>query len=65
MRGIFFQPEELARYNSDEKICFDWSDTEYPTPGWMQKVMITMAYEAEFQIMNVTLPDDKNDNRDV
>ncbi len=65
IRGLFFQPEELARYNSTEKICFDWASTEYPTPGWMQKIIATMAYEAEFQIVNVTVPDDKNDNRDV
>ncbi len=65
IRGLFFQPEELARYNSDEKICFDFLSTEYPTPGWMQKTIVDLAYQAEFQILSVSVPDDKNDNRDV
>jgi hypothetical protein len=60
VRGVFENPEDLAKYDCDGSSCYD-EDADYPIPMDMLQAINSGIIQGELKLLGITASDSTND----
>ena len=60
IRGVFENPEDLAKYECNDQNCYD-EDSEYPIPADMIQAINSGFMNGELRMVGITVTDTTND----